>query len=324
MRSQGRVRSTSSLRALRLTSASFGGLLLIATAAYLEAQQKGAPTSKCLVCTESKPGPAPAPSPVSNGDWEAATNCVPVRVRPSSDPDEALVRCTIERGDSFKVKASSKISSSTAREGDFVGFVVAQDVRSSIDPNYALYQRGRIIIAKDSLAFGIVLERKHRHFPFVNGKLNISLGAVTASDGTVIPVYIDRFKCPRCLQCLIKEGKSCDAVCSFSPYKSDKRSTICNTDVAPQYVSGRADRNVAPVIQALALTALAFVGKRDDPSVRTIALFTLASQVGIAELLNGTDAEIQAGDVFEAYVTARTDVIITAKKPVFMKKSGDE
>ena len=96
---------------------------------------------------------------------------------------------------------------------------------------------------------------------------------------------------------------------------------MCATDVAHPFVSGRADPDVAPVIGALAETALAFIDKGKDFSpLKTYLLFTLVDQKGIPELLAGTDAELREGDIFEAYVTKTTSVLLDVDSPSLMKK----
>lgn len=307
-------------RPLRAISIATAFLLILGTGAFLAAQQQQYryERPKCWECAQPSSTPNPKATP-ELGDWESATNCDRIEERLTAET--VLLKCTIKRGESFKVKASKTVSSKTTRQGDFVGFELAQDVRSSVDP-IRPFQRGRIVIQKASPAFGVVLERKHRHFPFVNGKLNVSLGAVTAIDGTLVPVYIDRFKCPECLSCLFRHGKTCDAHCNFAQPISGKRSTVCNSDVERQYVSGRADRDVAPVIGAIAATALAFVDKgKDDPTLKAYLLFTLVDQTGIPELLAGTDAEIREGEIFEAYVTSDTSIVIEAKSPVLTNQT---
>lgn len=305
-------------------------LFLIIGTIHPSAQQQPNGQSRpkrCLVCVEVTPTPTPTPTPDPTLVYEKATNCdlVPgVQL----NKDETLVKCRIAQGTHFKVKASSTISSANTREGDFVGFEVAEEVRSSVIQSF---QRGRVVISKALPAFGVVIKRKHRHFPMVNGKLNVSLGAVRANDGTPVPIFIDRFKCPGCLHCLFEKSQKCENVCPWSKDpkggQPDLRCGEANPSVYLQYqnpyVSGRADRNVAVVVQALAATALAFVKEgRDNATEKAFILFTLANQAGIGELLNGTDAQIQANDVFDAYVLQDTDIILSVGKVVLTQKYG--
>jgi len=55
----------------------------------------------------------------------------------------------------------------------------------------------QVLIPKSTSVFGYVTERKHRHFPFDNGELQVMLDKIKVWDGHRIEVVIARRACEK-------------------------------------------------------------------------------------------------------------------------------
>ena len=196
----------------------------------------------------------------------------------------------------FKVKLVGKTSSSSAKPGDYVEMKVGEDVGVNVSVDKGPPQFV-VIIKKDAPIFGEVVKTRHRMFPFQGGLLEITADHVDAVDGTSVPIYIAE---------RIQRDKHTGDLPAFPA-------------INKQYIKGRKNPSVAPIVTAGATAALAAT-KTDSTS--TIVAFTLLSQQGVGDLLNGTDAELADGMVFDARITHGTPVNVTA--PEVQKKAAPE
>jgi hypothetical protein len=193
--------------------------------------------------------------------------------------------CSILIKNPYKIKAVHGVSSSTARVADYVEFVTMEDIYSD---QSGPCKGGQVLIPKATPAYGVVTRRKHRHFPFVGGKLEVNLENMKAWDGTQIKVVISRHA---------SLGKG-----SSKPCKNPTENCV----------AGRRNASVAPIVPAIAGSGSAVIAAvADDTAARVIAaaaLFTLASQESIGNLLNGTDAEIAKDEIFDMHIIPPTTI----------------
>jgi hypothetical protein len=113
-------------------------------------------------------------------------------------------------------------------------------------------------------------------------------------DGTAVHIMIDRY------------------------HTQDEVKEPCR-DSKENCVAGRRNAVVAPVIPAAAVTGsaiLAAVAKSSTTRViGATALFALASQQNIGDLLNGTDAQLSKDEIFDLYITCQTRIRAAPPKP---------
>lgn len=186
----------------------------------------------------------------------------------------------------FKIKAVSGVSSSTARVADYVEFKTMENIYSATNP-------AKVLFAKDTSIYGIVTLRKHRHFPFVGGNLELELQPLINWDGTAIQFAIRRYDPvdPK-TKSSKKDRRGRNEPCKNAKQKGDN----C--------VAGRRDGKVAPVVGSVAAASAAAVGSlaKDDKTrfIAATAFFSIAKDLG--DLLSGTDAEISKDDIFDLHM----------------------
>lgn len=230
--------------------------------------------------------------------------------------DEAPKELTVmlNEKNQIRVRLSRRLTSGRIRIGDYVPLTVAENilVPSPFEPGKMI-----VAIAKDTPLFGIVVERKNRISFFRTGKFGIALQSVKAVDGTDIPVYINR---PN--QNLEKDKDNVadgKVVCKNKIIKQTDKATIQIPTVP--CVRGRTYSGTLtgalPSAMAAAITTAALVLIKDR-TAKTAAAVTLAGQIasqpGLSTVLNGVDAEMDEGEIYEAVVTNPTTVKVSKPK----------
>jgi hypothetical protein len=194
----------------------------------------------------------------------------------------AQTTCTIAAHRLFKIKLERTISSATARESDYVQFTTLEDIYC-VDSDTP-------VIPKDTIVFGVVTRRKHRHFPFKKGELEVQLEPMRLGKNAV-------------------ETKV--SILRRTPVPGAKPQQGCK-GVAENCISGRKNGVVAPIVEAVAATGGAIVaGVADAQATRIIALaglFELVSNGGITELVNGTDSQLEEGEIFDMLIPTKLNV----------------
>lgn len=191
----------------------------------------------------------------------------------------------------YKIKAQSTVSSETARVADYIEFKTMENVYSTEDSPTVVFKEGTSI-------FAIVTRRKHRSFPFRGGNIEIALKPLVGWDGTEVQMGIRRHGQVR-------------------PNDEKRRASPCDQPLNKENcVAGRRDPKVAPVVGVLAGSAVATVGAfADDKDLRFFAATTLFSMAkDLADLLNGTDAEIRANEIFDLYIDSGSYVCTIPQK----------
>jgi hypothetical protein len=208
----------------------------------------------------------------------------------TTTPCAAGTPLTIGTAKAYKIKSVGTVTSSTARPSDYVEFTTMEDVYSEPEGPCP----AQVMIPKGTSVFGIVVDRKHRHFPFTNGKLTVQLVPYNTWDNQNITLSISR-KDPLRNDC-----------------EAGKRKAGAS---APQgnCVAGRANANVAAVIPATAAGGTAVLGALSDtPTGRIIAataLFAIISQQNVGDLVNGTDAQIAKDEVFDMKIDGPVKIV---------------
>ncbi len=223
-----------------------------------------------------------------------------VQTTPTPPPCPVGTRLDIALRNPYKIKLAQTISSSTARVSDFVEFTTLEDiysVKTDVCP-------ARVLLAKGTSVFGVVTLGKHRHFPFVGGKLEVRLVAIKTWDGDKINVEISRYLPPNLHEDeeLAKEGRrnSCE-------------------ELTVNCVRGRRNTVVAPLVPGTATvtgTAVTAVVARELTTKVILAttFLTLASQPNVGELLNGTDAQLSKDDVYNMEIIGPASATVPPPK----------
>ena len=192
-------------------------------------------------------------------------------------------RVPILQNHPFKIKAMSGVSSRTARVADYVEFTTMENI-------YSIEYYPKVLFAKDTPIYAVVTQRKHRHFPFVGGKLELGLNPLVNWDGGQIEMAIARHG-------------PIDALRTESVRERRARNIPCRDD-RENCVAGRRNPSVAPVVTAVAGagtgTIAAIAGDDKTRFIAATAFFSIAKEVG--DLLNGTDAEINKDEIFDLYI----------------------
>ena len=183
----------------------------------------------------------------------------------------------------FKIKAMSTVGSDTARVADYVEFQTMETIYSKEEFPTELFKPGQSI-------FAVVTRRKHRRFPLRGGKIEIALKPLVNWDGTEIQIGIRRHGSVR-----------------PEPNEAKHRAKPCDTALDPaNCVAGRRNWKVSPVVGTVAgavAGGVAAFADDDDDALKFFAItsfFSMAKE--LAELLNGTDAEIKQGEIFDLYI----------------------
>jgi hypothetical protein len=206
----------------------------------------------------------------------------PARVLPAPCPRPRSKQIPILTVKPIKIKAESAVTSETARVGDYIEFKMMETIYSDEEYPQELF--------KGQSIFAYVTRRKHRSFPLRKGHIEIALQPLLNWDGTEIQMGIRRHGPVR----------RNDAKGRVQPCGQALDRGNC--------VAGRRNWKVAPVVGTIAGAAAGAAGvwagdDDDDDAFKFFAItsfFTMAKE--LADLLNGTDAEIKQGEIFDLYI----------------------
>jgi hypothetical protein len=210
----------------------------------------------------------------------------------------------------YKIKAMTLLDSATARVGDYVEFQTLESIYTDADVPEEVFP-------KNTSIFGVVTSRKHRHFPFVRGYVELKLDPLLTWDGREINMGIRR-RGPTILTApelarLTREEQEAEI-----KKRRKNASKPCRVD-RENCVSGRRNAEVAPIVPAVAAAAsagvVALAKEEETGFIAATAFFSIAKEVG--NLLNGTDAKIAASEIFDLYLDERSSYcsIPKAKPP---------
>lgn len=188
----------------------------------------------------------------------------------------------------FKIKAVAAVDSGKGREGDYVEF-------QTMEPIYS--QGGNVLFAKGTPVFGVVTLRKTRHFPLVNGRIELELEPLMTWNGDRVGIGIARYAGTR------------------EPIGSNHNLNRACKEQRDGCVAGRTNPAVSGVVTSVAGAGTSALGYVADKTVKFIAVssfFALAKDG--AELLNGTHAEIMQGEIFNMYISYDTSVCAPPKE----------
>jgi hypothetical protein len=100
---------------------------------------------------------------------------------PADTGSQVIKNVTLNTDVAIKVRPAENLSSGTIRVGDYVKFVVVEDVLAPDEKGVP-----QVVIAKDTIAFGKVIER-HKKFTFLKkGAFSIRVESLRAVDGKVL------------------------------------------------------------------------------------------------------------------------------------------
>jgi hypothetical protein len=237
-----------------------------------------------------------------NTSWIAAADVI---VSQPSETDLEAYTDKIELSPSttiFQIEAVRDVSSGTAKEGDYVEFKVLENVsvQRVVTKDGKQQLATTPLIAKDTVVLGVVTKSHHRRFPFRNGSLYVEVRYVKGVDGTPIPVLISR---------PLPQPAKNKGVVKMATFDADNIRQMAGEENSR--IKGRKNATVAPLVPAVAIAGATYF---KDKTARNVAVLTLFSQAGVGELLNGTDAKITAGEIFDVVVDASKNIAIRVPK----------
>ena len=198
----------------------------------------------------------------------------------------------------FKIKAVAGVDSATAREADYVEFKTMENIYAAVPQPSAQPLPPIVLFPKETPIYAIVTHRKHRHFPLVRGQLELKLEPLTNWNGEEIEIAIARHGPVK------------------SPDEPKRRNDPCKKTEHPEKncVAGRGNAAVAPIVPSVAgasaVTVAALAKKDETRFIAATAFFSIAKDV--ADVLNGTDVAVGAGEIFDLIVDSRTKTVCAA------------
>ena len=185
----------------------------------------------------------------------------------------------------IKVQISRAVISGRVRIGDYIPFKIIETVK--------VPGGDQVVIKEDTLAIGRVVDRKHKFTIFKKGMVGIAIDSIKADNGTIIPVAIAR--------------PNPDKICKDKITK-DKLNPNNPQGVVPCVrvrVYEGSFTNILPsaIAAATATAALVLIKDRTAKAAAAVTLAgQVASQPGLSIALNGADAEIDNGEIFDLVV----------------------
>jgi hypothetical protein len=296
-------------------------------ALFTTIQSKALPSVEVSLSPQSSPTISPRVSPTTNQTQnDEPFNLYTDKTLTPYSPI-TLLACT-----RFQVKLIPTITSHIVRTGDYVEFKVLDDVKikdgEKIKDESSTDKFGKAVILKDTEAIGYVSYTHKRHFLALPGRLEVKLNQVKAVDGQFVKVFIVRhYACKDEEKPCENYTPPCLAKNSTANYQATDRKTIndSNPEMVDEtlqrsvknrfqkpndYIAGRTHpdfgKTITPGINATAL----IVGAADKKSTPLTILFGLFAAEGFAQLLAGTDSELDAGEIFDVYVTEEKHIFV--------------
>jgi hypothetical protein len=239
----------------------------------------------------------------------------------------------LEKGTPIRVKIVDYVSSSKVKIGDYVRFQVIDNVVIPFpgdDP--------QIVIGKDTLAFGRVVEHKNRRLFFKPGKVGVTLEEIVAADGSLVKVSIARHQNtlapPEIAMLDFMPGQH------LSESKREMRHVMCQNRMAKDFVKPGGDvpcvegrayiSNFTAYLPSALLAAVSttILGVEKDKTARAYAGYSLASaiasQTGLATIFNGSYSEFAANEVFDAVTLEDSWIKVKSTKTaaIFINRSS--
>lgn len=225
----------------------------------------------------------------------------------------------------IRVKASQHITSARVKIGDYVQFEVAEDVIEKPGVPEPV-----VLIRKGTPVFGHVVDHKNRILVFRPGTVAVTIDSVRAVDGSEIKVLIARHQVTLAVGAGRRDADQALALRNtlqaafadpldrkWSPNRISTKETLDGRVTCIKgraYISNFTATLPSAIVAALATTGLVIV---KDSTAKAAAAVTLAgqfaSQSGLSSIINGSYAEIDAGEIFDA-VPDRDYQIVFADK----------
>ncbi len=214
----------------------------------------------------------------------------------------------------IRVKIVGPITSAKIKIGDYVQFKVADDILIPVGGS-----NDQVVIKKDTIGYGRVVEHKNRRLIFKPGRVGVTLEEIAAADGTPLKVWIARHQntlAPPAIAALQSMPSE-----SLSESQREPRRVFCLNYILKNqppsgfvpciqgraYVSAFTATLPSSIVAAIAST---LVGIRKDPTAKAYAEISLAnnlaSQSGLSAVLNGAYSEFGDGELFDARTTQDT------------------
>lgn len=214
----------------------------------------------------------------------------------------------------IRVKIVSNVSSAKAKIGDYVQFKVADDVVLPFEGDDF-----QILVKKDTVAYGRVVEQRNRLLIFRTGKVGVTLEEILTTDGTVVPVSIARHQnmlAPYDIASLefmagqhLRESEremeqiKCKNLIAKRVQSPDKKKQNVPCIQGRAYLSNLTASLPSAMFAAITGTLL---GVEKDKTARDYVAFSLANNLasGLSTILNGSYSEFFADEVFDVTTTA--------------------
>ena len=223
----------------------------------------------------------------------------------------------------LKLRLKRNLNSGRVRIGDYVEFEVVADVRETPDGG----AEEKKIIEKGTPAFGQVLDRHNRFTILKRGAFSVGKVWTTAVDGKPVQLDIRRptYEMDVWRDKESNEGRPKDRWSNHEEVKNNfcvDKTRKENREKLEPCVKGRvyAGSFIANLPSAvLAVATATTLARVKDAATSAVVGVTLAdklvSQAGISNIINGVDAEMEAGEVFDAATVPNKDRVIKLDKP---------
>jgi hypothetical protein len=203
----------------------------------------------------------------------------------------------------FKIKPTRDLTSGRIRIGDYVQFDLIEDLKLSPDGG----GDREIIIAKGTPIFGQVIDRHERFTILKKGGFGIGRLWTTTVDGSRVDLDVKRPE----LALKKKSKDEMDGLCVDKTLEEDQRYALAPC-IRGRVYAGTFISNLPGALLAVA-TATTLTRVKDKATHAVVGL-TLAdkvvSQPGLSNIINGADAEMAGGEIFDAEVILKGVLVI--------------
>lgn len=203
----------------------------------------------------------------------------------------------------FKIKPTRDLTSGRIRIGDYVQFDLIEDLKLSPDGG----GDRETIIAKGTPIFGQVIDRHERFTILKKGGFGIGRLWTTTVDGSHIDLDVTRPE----LALNKKSKDEMSGLCVDKTLEEDQRFALAPC-IKGRVYAGTFISNLPGALLAVA-TATTLTRVKDKATHAVVGV-TLAdkvvSQPGLSNIINGADAEMASGEIFDAEVILKRVLVI--------------
>jgi len=203
----------------------------------------------------------------------------------------------------FKIKPTRDLTGGRIRIGDYVQFDLIEDLKRTPDGG----GDREVIIPKGTPIFGQVVDRRERFTILKKGSFGIGKLWTTTVDGQRIDLDVERPELARDQ----KSKDKMDGQCVDKTLEKERRAALAPC-IKGRVYAGTFISNLPGALLAVATaTALTRVKDKATHAVVGVTLADkIASQPGLSNIINGADAEMASGEIFDTAVDLKGELVI--------------